>query len=112
MISSCPFIAKTVDIYLGDLSKDDWNTKQAETQFQGDGMSHEMAALLLTTTIYHSLSAKKTIFVLLLDAKSAFDRVLRQILVRRLFLDTEPDQRVRYWDLRLSNRTTFCQWDN
>ena len=74
-------------------------------------MSHELAALLLTTTIQHSLSNKKPAFVLLLDAKSAFDLVLREILVRRLFLDTTPDQRIRYWDLRLENRTTFCQWD-
>ena len=75
-------------------------------------MSHDMAALLLTTTIHHSLHVKKPVFVLLLDAKSAFDLVLRQILVRRLYLDTEKDQRVRYWDLRLSNRTTYCQWED
>jgi hypothetical protein len=111
-ISSCPFMAKSVDMYLGHLSKDDWKEKQAETQFQGDGMSHELASLLLTSTIHHSLSAKKPIFVLLLDARSAFDLVLRQILVRQLFLDTKPDQRIRYWDLRLSHRTTFCLWDN
>ena len=111
-ISSCPFLAKTVDIYLGMLSKSDWKTSQAPTQYQGDGMSHDMAALLLTTTIHHSLQAKKPLFVLLLDAKSAFDLVLRQILVRRLYLDTEKDQRIRYWDLRLSNRKTYCQWEN
>ena len=111
-ISSCPFLAKSVDTYLGQLSKPDWNLKQAETQFQGDGMSHEMASLLLTLVIHKSLQTLKPIFVLLLDAKSAFDLVLRQILVRRLYLDTNPDQRIRYWDLRLNNRTTFCLWDN
>ena len=30
-IGSCPFIAKSVDIYLGQLSKDDWKSVQAET---------------------------------------------------------------------------------
>ena len=50
--------------------------------------------------------------MLLLDAKSAFDLVLRQILIRRLYLDTKPEQMIRYWDLRLSNRTTYCLWDN
>ena len=109
-ISSCPFLTKSVDIYLGKLSKEDWRSRQAETQFQGDGMSHDMASLLLTSTIHQSLQAKKPLFVLLLDAKSAFDLVLRQILIRRLYLDTKPDQRIRYWDLRLSKRTTFCQW--
>ena len=70
-ISSCPFLAKAVDMYLGMLSKSDWNSHQAPTQYQGDGMSHELAALLLTSTIHHSLQQKKPIFVLLLDAKSA-----------------------------------------
>ena len=111
-ISSCPFLAKAVDMYLGLLSKSDWNNRQAPTQYQGDGMSHELAALLLTSTIHHSLQAKKPLFVLLLDAKSAFDLVLREILVRRLYLDTEPDQRIQYWDLRLSKRTTYCQWEH
>ena len=48
------------------------------------------------------------IVVLLVDALSAFDLVLRQLLARRLYLDTESDQRVMYWDLLLGNRTTYC----
>ena len=111
-ISSCPFIAKAADIYLGDLSKDDWRACQAPTQFQGPGMSHELASLLLTSAIQDSMNSSSPLFVLLLDARSAFDLVLRKILIRRLFLDTTPDQRIRYWDLRLANRTTFCQWEN
>ena len=75
-------------------------------------MSHELASLLLTSAIQDSLNSSAPLFVLLLDAKSAFDLVLRHILVRRLFLDTTPDQRIRYWDLRLANRTTFCQWES
>ena len=70
----------------------EWKEKQAPTQFQGQGMSHEMAALLLTITIQKSLNDKKPIFVLLLDAKSAFDLVIRQILVRRFYLDSPKDQ--------------------
>ena len=66
--------------------------------------------LLLTTTIQHSLSLHKSIFVLLLDARSAFDLVLKEILVRRLYLDTEADQRILFWNFRLSNRLTYCQW--
>ena len=111
-ISSCPFLAKALDIYLGDLSKDDWSLCQAATQFQGAGMSHELSSLLLTTAIQDSLTSSKPLFILLLDAKSAFDLVFPKILVRRLFLDTTPDQRIRYWDLRLANRTTFCQWES
>ena len=74
-------------------------------------MCHELASLLLTTAIQNSLSSSLPLFVLFLDAKSAFDLVLRQILVRRLYLDSPPDQRIRYWDLRLANRSTYCQWD-
>ena len=110
-ISSCPFLAKATEIYLGDLTKEDWASAQAPTQFQGPGMSHELASLLLTISIQNSMNSSKPLFVLLLDAKSAFDLVVREILVRRLFLDTTPDQRIRYWDLRLSNRVTFCLWD-
>ena len=110
-ISSCPFIAKALDIYLGELSQEDWSVAQAPTQFQGRGMSHKLASLLLTTAIQDSLNSSQPLFVLLLDAKSAFDLVLRQVLVRRLYLDTASDQRIRFWDLRLSNRTTFCQWE-
>ena len=55
-ISSCPFIAKALDIYLGELSQDDWSCVQAPTQFQGPGMSHELASLLLTTAIQSSAS--------------------------------------------------------
>ena len=106
-ISSCPFLAKSIDIYLGELSRDDWNSCQAPTQFQGVGSSHELAALLLSVAIQQSKYSNKPLFVLLLDAKSAFDRVLREILVRRLYLD----QRILYWDLRLVNRQTYCQWD-
>ena len=111
IISSCPFLAKCVDIYLGELSKEAWKSCQATTQYQGEGMSHELAALLLTCTIQDSLLSGKPLFLLLLDAKSAFDRVLREILVRRLFLDTTQDQRILYWDLRLGSRRTFISWD-
>ena len=72
-------------------------------------MSHELAALLIT--IQYSLAKLLPVFILLLDAKSAFDLVLREILVRRLFLDTTPNQRISYFNHRLANRTTYCQWD-
>ena len=96
----------------GGALKEDWKSCQADTQFQGEGMSHELAALLLTKIIHHSLTSKKPTFVLLLDGRSAFDLVLRQILIRRLYLDTQPDQRILYWDHRLSNRMTFCWWED
>ena len=74
-------------MYIRELSLPDWNKAQAETQYQGEGSSHELAALLLREVIQHSLhSLKLPVFAIFLDAKSAFDRVLREILIRNLFV--------------------------
>ena len=111
-ISTCPLVAKGLDIYVRELSLDDWNAAQAPTQFQGEGMSHELAALLLTETIQHSVNVTKLpVFAIFLDAKSAFDRVLKEILIRNLFIAGTDDQRLVYLDQRLGNRKTFCEFD-
>ena len=74
-ISSCPFIAKAADKFIGGLEESNWDAAQAETQFQGKGLSHEHAALLLTEVINFSIStARLPVFCLYLDAKSAFER--------------------------------------
>ena len=75
-------------------------------------MSHELAALLLTETLQHSLNVSKLpVFALFLDAKSAFDRVLKDVLVRNMFLAGTTDQRLIYLDQRLGNRHTYCEFD-
>ena len=85
---------------------------QAETQFQGKGLAHEHSGLLLTEAIEHALSIeKKPVFVLYLDAKSAFDFALFEILCRRLYLDGTRGQNMSYIIRRLENRITFCEWD-
>ena len=111
-ISTCPLVAKGLDLYVRDLCLNDWNACQAPTQFQGPGMSHELAALLLTETLQHSLNVSKLpVFALFLDAKSAFDRVLKHVLVRNMFLAGTEDQRLIYLDQRLGNRHTYCEFD-
>ena len=50
-------------------------------------------------------------FAIFLDAKSAFDRVLREILVRNLFIAGTCDQKLLYINERLSNRNTYCEYD-
>ena len=50
-ISTCPIIAKALDTYVGLLYGDCWSSVQATTQFQGQGSSHELAALLMTEAI-------------------------------------------------------------
>ena len=111
-ISSCPFIAKAADKYIGGLEEDSWSSAQAETQFQGKGLSHEHAALLLTESINLTISLTKLpVFALYLDARSAFDRALREILSRRMFLDGTSGHSLLYLEERLKNRKTFVEWD-
>ena len=105
-------MSKGLDLYIRDLSLHEWNAKQSETQYQGSGKSHELAALLLTEVIQYSLNVSKLpVFALFLDAKSAFDLVLKQILVRNMFIAGTTDQRLLYLNQRLSNRHTYCDFD-
>ena len=86
-ISTCPLLAKALDKYIGSLYESGWAAAQACSQFQGPGSSHELAAVLLTESIQHSLfTAKKPLFVLLNDAKSAFDKVLAENVIRNAYL--------------------------
>jgi hypothetical protein len=73
-ISTCPMLSKALDMYIRDLHLEKWQSQQAPTQYQGEGSSHELAALLVTEVIQHSLyTLKKPVYLLFLDAKSAFD---------------------------------------
>ena len=111
-ISTCPLVAKALDIFLRDLNIDSWNEDQAPTQFLGQGSNHELASLLLTEIIQHSLHVlHQPLFILYLDAKSAFDRVIREILVRNLFFTGTSGKELLYIDKRLENRKTFAEWD-
>jgi hypothetical protein len=61
-----------MDLYIRDLHIGKWNNQQAEIQYQGEGSSHELAALLDTEVVQHSLfSLKEPAYLLFLDAKSA-----------------------------------------
>ena len=111
-ISTCPFLSKCADIYVGKIYSGDWALSQAETQFQGEGSSHELAAVLFTETVQYSLfTGKNNVFALLLDAKSAFDNVVRQCAIRAAFLAGSRDQGLLYLDTRLSSRRTFPEWE-
>ena len=90
-----------------------WNLDQAETQFQGMGSSHELAAVLLTECLQFShYSLKKPTYVLYLDAKSAFDVVRKEPLLRNLFfLNDGPDILLSHINNRVSHRQTVLDWD-
>ena len=111
-ISTCPLIAKALDFYVRDLCCNDWNKVTAPTQFQGPRMSHDLACVLLTETVQFSLHvSKKPVFALFLDARSAFDRILKKILIRNMYLAGTDDHRLIYFDNRLSNRQTYVDFD-
>ena len=111
-ISTCPLLSKALDKYIGSLYESGWAAVQAETQFQGVGSSHELAALLLTESIQYSLySSKKPVYVVMLDAKSAFDKILVEFIIRNAFLAGSRGQGLLYLAERLSNRLTYVEWD-
>ena len=111
-ISTCPVVAKALDLHIRDLQLKNWNENQANTQFQGQGSSHELAALLLSECIQHSLyTLKQPLFVLYLDARSAFDLVQREILIHSLYHAQDQDQSILYIDKRLQCRQTMLDWN-
>ena len=111
-ISTCPLLAKGMDIYVRDLSISSWNSKQAATQYQGEHSSHELAALLVTEAIqYSKFISKLPVFLLFLDAKSAFDFVIIPYLVRQLYLSGMNEQAVTYMENRLLKRSTILEFD-
>ena len=111
-ISSCPFLAKALDLYLRDLYQELWDGCQAPTQYQGAGSSHELASLLITEVIQHSLYVKNMpVYMLSLDAQSAFDRCLRQILVNELHRAEIPGAAIAFINKRLENRATIYEWN-
>ena len=112
-ISTCPILAKALDLYLRELSLEDWRAQQADTQYSGENSSHELACLLLTETILNSIHiSKRPVYALFLDARAAFDRVFKEVLVRNLFLAGINDQKLTYFDNRLGHRQTYCEFDH
>ena len=111
-ISTCPFLAKSVDYYFRDLYLDKWNNCRADTQYQGQGSSHELASLLVTEVIQHSqYTANEPVYLVALDAQSAFDRCLRQILCCELFKARVVGSAIRFIDNRLTSRQTVYEWE-
>ena len=76
-------------------------------------MSHELASVLLTETLqYASNVSKEPVYALFLGAKSAFDRVIKEILLRNMFIAGTTGHNLLYFDQRLSNRETCCDYNN
>ena len=105
-------VAKALDTYVRELNIEGWNEVQAPTQFLGQGSSHELAALALTEVTQFSLHClKQPLFLLYLDARSAFDKVIREILVRDLFFAGTAGEDLLYINQRLEYRKTYAEWN-
>ena len=75
--------------------------------------SHELAALAVTEAVLQGLHAnKEPVFTLMLDALSAFDRVIIEHAVRCAYLAGTVDEGLIYLDNRLRSRKTYIQWGN
>ena len=110
-ISTCPFLAKALDLYLRDLYQDIWDKQTAPTQYQATGSSHELASLLVTEVVQYSLNvSRKPVYLLVLDAQSAFDRCLRQILCNELFKAGVSGSALLLINNRLASRSTIYEW--
>ena len=111
-ISTCPFLAKALDLYLRDLYQEVWDRQTAPTQYQATGSSHELASLLVTEVAQYSLNVSdKPVYLLVLDAQSAFDRCLRQILCNKLFEAGVAGSALLLINNRLASRSTVYEWD-
>ena len=111
-ISKCPVLARGLDKYMGQLYGNGWQEAQAETQFQGPGSSHNLAALLLTETIQHTMYNLKTpIYTIFLDAKSCFDKILFESVIREAYIAGTVDQGLLLIKNRLENRITYCEYE-
>ena len=56
-------------------------------------------------------TVKKPVYALLLDAESAFDKVVRQCAIRNAYLAGTKDQALLYLNSRLKERKTYVEWD-
>ena len=109
-ISNCPFISKAMDFYIRELSISEWSRAQPKTQYLGANKSHELGALLLTETISHSINnLKQPVFCLFLDARSAFDLTIREIIIKKLHHIGTSGERLLNLDKRLVHRKIFFE---
>ena len=105
-------IAKAMDYYMVEMYDGGWSAMQAETQFQDNNSSHELAALSVTEATTHGLhSNKEPVYLLLLDTQSALDHVFIEHAIRCAYLAGTQDQGLIYLDNRLRNRMTYLEWD-
>ena len=116
-LSLCPFLSKSLDKWILKLREEKWSLAKADTQFLTKGSCHELASVLLTECIQHSVrTLRKPLFCLFLDKMSAFDLVTKENIV---LADVDAvggpahaDHISVYLANRLGNRRTYLQYQD
>ena len=68
-ISTCPLVAKVLDLYIRDLYQTKWDACTAPTQYQAPGSCHDLASLMITELVQYSLHIRDLpVYLLVLDA--------------------------------------------
>ena len=114
-ISTCPLVAKALDLHIANLHQENWSSSAAPNQFMKKGSSHELAALLLTEAVcYATLTLGITFWVLFLDKQAAFDMVLKEHVITGAYAAAghRADQSLLYLANRLSSRRTYLQFSS
>ena len=114
-ISTCPLVAKALDLYVSDMHSRNWAEAAAPTQFMRRGSSHELAALLLTEAIvYATVTLGITLWILFLDKQAAFDSVLKEHVIAGAYSASghRADASLLYLANRLSSRLTYLQFSS
>ena len=112
-ISNCTVLAKALDAYLGTINIPLWDKSQIDIQFQGKNSSHDLASLQTTELILYSNNVlKRPLYALFLDAKSCFDRVRVQNVIKNAYRTGTSDSSLNLINNRLSNRSSFIKFNN
>ena len=111
-ISTCPLVGKALDLWVMDNNRQGWYQVRAPTQFMHSGGSHELACILLTECIHYSLhTTHSPLYVLLVDAMSAFDVMLREHIIPAAFHAGTRGKELCYISSRLKERQTIVEYD-
>ena len=111
-ISTCPLVAKAMDLYVYGLHKEQWEAVATPTQFMRDSSSHELCDLTLTEAITHSTrNLKLPIIHIYLDKESAFNSALKEHIISAAFSASNqtPSQSILYLAHHLSSRMTYLK---
>ena len=106
-ISTCPLLAKALDLRVAGMQRENWSAAAPSTHGQG-----QLAALLLTeTTLFANHTLDIPLYIPLLDKQAAFDFVLKEHVLTAAFsaAGNHGDQSLLYMATGLASRLTYVE---